>query len=71
MDVGWDKKSARFYCLTQAAREQEDLSITSETFAEVGRNLELYPDLELMHSLKAAVQSICHQIDLRCLGQDE
>lgn len=48
IEDGWDKKLARFYVLMQEAEQRDDFSLTSETFAEVGQKLELYPDVEEM-----------------------
>lgn len=48
LENNWDKKLARFYVLADESRRRDDLSITAETFAEVGRNLELYPEVEEM-----------------------
>jgi phosphoglycolate phosphatase-like HAD superfamily hydrolase len=48
LENNWDKKLARFYVLADESRHRDDLTITAETFAEVGRNLELYPEVEEM-----------------------
>ena len=48
LDAGWDKKLARFYCLTQESKRRDDLTIAADTFAEVGKNLPLYPGVEQM-----------------------
>ena len=48
LENGWDKKLARFHCLIEESRRRDDLTITADTFAEVGQNLALYPEVEQM-----------------------
>lgn len=48
IENGWDKKMARFYSLAAASQEQDDLTITADTFAEVGEQISLYPEAEKM-----------------------
>lgn len=65
LDDGWDKKLARFYALIQESRRRDDLTITAETMAEVGRNLELYPEVtELFGRLTEHAQSIVPDIEV-------
>lgn len=48
VEDGWDKQLARFYHLIQLSRQRDELNVTKETLAEVGKNLELYPEVEQM-----------------------
>ena len=48
LEMGWDKKLARFHCLIEDSQQNDALKITLDTFKEVGQNLELYPDAEKM-----------------------
>lgn len=58
-DSGWDKKLARFHCLIEESRSRDDLTITKETFVEVGQQLELYPGAEKMFE---RVRSWAHDV---------
>lgn len=65
LDDGWDKKLARFYTLIQESRRRDDLTITAETMAEVGRNLELYPEVtELFDRIRDHAQNIVPDIEV-------
>ena len=48
LELGWDKKLARFHCLIEESRRRDDLTIGADTLAEVGRSLELYPEVAQM-----------------------
>lgn len=65
LDDGWDKKLARFSQLAKMAREQDDLTLTADTFAEVGRQLPLYPEVEQMFDrLRDAIHAIDDEIEV-------
>ncbi len=65
LDDGWDKKLARFYALIEESRENDDFTLTADTFAEVGRKLALYPDVEQMFErVTGYAQEIIPDIDV-------
>lgn len=65
LDDGWDKKLARFYVLRKEAEERDDVSLTAETFAEVARNLELYPEAtEMFERVAGYARAIVSDIEV-------
>lgn len=65
MENGWDKKMARFYSLARLSRQQEALSITADTFAQVGRSLALYPEVQTMFErVQAYAEAIVPDIEV-------
>mgnify|MGYP001122399283 CR=1 FL=1 len=48
LENGWDKKLARFHALIEESNRNDNFTLTADTFAEVGKNLELYPEVEQM-----------------------
>jgi hypothetical protein len=65
LEQGWDKKLARFHCLIEKSRREDDLTITAETFADVGQNLELYPEVpQMFDRLRGYAQEIIPDVEV-------
>lgn len=65
LEDGWDKKLARFYALMQESRQRDNLTITADTFTEVGRNLELYPEVDqLFERVREYTHAITPEVEV-------
>lgn len=65
VEAGWNKMLARFYHLIQLAHEQDDLQITQETMVEVGKKLELYPEVtQMFDRVRGYAQGIIPDIEV-------
>jgi phosphoserine phosphatase len=65
IETGWDEILAKFYCLIEESQRRNDVTITDEYLASLGRNLKLFDGVpEMFDRLRNSARALIPEIEV-------